>query len=125
MPDLRVSLLGAPRATVGRTPIVTDTRKATALLAYPRSNSHSVVRSRHAVKGGRAEGPRRAARTLPSFDRPARSVARGGRETMTRPNSVRVDVVEFRQAIRGVGSRMRSACRRRLPRALARQPGAA
>lgn len=34
MPKLRVSLLGAPVITVGRTAVVTDTRKATALLAY-------------------------------------------------------------------------------------------
>jgi DNA-binding SARP family transcriptional activator len=34
MAELHVSLLGAPRATVGRTAIETDTRKAMALLAY-------------------------------------------------------------------------------------------
>ncbi|HEY8657275.1 MAG TPA: BTAD domain-containing putative transcriptional regulator [Candidatus Limnocylindria bacterium] len=34
MPELRVLLLGAPLIAVGRTPIATDTRKATALLAY-------------------------------------------------------------------------------------------
>jgi len=34
VPKLRVSLLGAPVITVGRTAVVTDTRKATALLAY-------------------------------------------------------------------------------------------
>lgn len=34
MPQLRISLLGAPVITVGRKGIVTDTRKATALLAY-------------------------------------------------------------------------------------------
>jgi len=34
MSDLRVSLLGAPSIQVGRTKIETDTRKATALLAY-------------------------------------------------------------------------------------------
>ena len=31
MPDLRVMLLGAPQASVGRTAVETDTRKATAL----------------------------------------------------------------------------------------------
>jgi len=34
VPQLRISLLGAPVITVGRNAIVTDTRKATALLAY-------------------------------------------------------------------------------------------
>ncbi|GAC1701868.1 MAG: hypothetical protein NVS9B6_17320 [Candidatus Limnocylindrales bacterium] len=34
MPQLRISLLGAPTITVGRKAVVTDTRKATALLAY-------------------------------------------------------------------------------------------
>lgn len=34
MPRLRISLLGAPVVAVGRTAVVTDTRKATALLAY-------------------------------------------------------------------------------------------
>ena len=34
MPQLRVSLLGAPAIAVGRTKVETDTRKATALLAY-------------------------------------------------------------------------------------------
>lgn len=34
MPQLRISLLGAPVITVGRTAVITDTRKATALLAY-------------------------------------------------------------------------------------------
>ena len=34
MPELRVLLLGAPLISVGRKPIATDTRKATALLAY-------------------------------------------------------------------------------------------
>ncbi len=34
MPQLRISLLGAPVIALGRTPIATDTRNATALLAY-------------------------------------------------------------------------------------------
>src|SRR5258708_5255284 len=34
MSTLKISLLGAPSITVGRTKIETDTRKATALLAY-------------------------------------------------------------------------------------------
>src|SRR5258708_27111329 len=34
MTALRVLLLGAPQASVGRTAVETDTRKATALLAY-------------------------------------------------------------------------------------------
>ena len=105
MPDLRVSLFGAPRAIAGRTPIVTDTRKATALLAYLAVSGRP---QRRAVLAAllwpeadeqKARGAlRRTLSVLRSALRDRWLEADGDTVDLDR-TSVRVDVVEFRRAI--------------------------
>jgi DNA-binding SARP family transcriptional activator len=103
--ELRVSLLGAPRAVVGRTPIVTDTRKATALLAYLAVSQQP---QRRAVLAAllwpeadeqKARGAlRRTLSVLRSALRDRWLEADGDTIDLDRA-TVRVDVIEFRRAI--------------------------
>jgi DNA-binding SARP family transcriptional activator len=106
VPDLRVSLLGAPRAMAGRTPIVTDTRKATALLAYLAVSEQPQRRAILAAllwpeaDEQKARGAlRRTLSVLRSALRDRWLEADGETIDLDRAG-VRVDVVEFRRAIR-------------------------
>jgi DNA-binding SARP family transcriptional activator len=106
VPELRIALLGAPSIQVGRARVVTDTRKATALLAYLAVSERPQRRSTLAAllwpdtDEQKARGALR--RTLSVL-----RTALGGRwldadgETieLERPD-VRIDVAEFRSAVR-------------------------
>lgn len=105
MPELRVSLLGAPRAVAGRTPIVTDTRKATALLAYLAVSEQP---QRRATLAGLLwpdadeQKSRGALRRTLSVLRSAlqdRWLDTEGETVQLQRIGVRVDVVEFRRAL--------------------------
>ena len=106
MPELRVNLLGAPRAVAGRRTIVTDTRKATALLAYLAVSGQP---QRRAVLAAllwpeadeqRARGAlRRTLSVLRSALGDRWLLAEGETIDLERP-SVRVDVLDFRRALR-------------------------
>jgi DNA-binding SARP family transcriptional activator len=106
VPELRVSLLGAPRAVAGQRSIVTDTRKATALLAYLAVSEQP---QRRAVLAAllwpeadeqKARGAlRRTLSVLRSALRDRWLEAEGETIDLDRA-SVVVDVVEFRRAIR-------------------------
>jgi DNA-binding SARP family transcriptional activator len=106
LPDLRVFLLGAPRAIAGRTPIVTDTRKATALLAFLAVSEQPQRRAVLATLLWPEADERRARGALRRTLSVLRS-ALGDRWLETEGEtidldraSVRVDVLEFRRAMR-------------------------
>lgn len=106
MPELRISLLGAPSIQAGRTRIETDTRKATALLAYLAVSEQPQRRSTLAAllwPDTDEQKARGALRRTLSVLRTALGDrwldAEGETIVLERP-SVRVDVVEFRRAIR-------------------------
>lgn len=101
-----MSLLGAPRAVAGRTPIVTDTRKATALLAYLAVSEQPQRRATLAAllwpetDEQKARGAlRRTLSVLRSALKDRWLEAEGETIDLDRAN-VRVDVVEFRRAVR-------------------------
>lgn len=106
VPELRVSLLGAPSIQAGRTRIATDTRKATALLAYLAVTEQPQRRSTVAAllwpdtDEQKARGAlRRTLSVLRTALRDRWLVAEGETVELER-QSVRVDVVDFRRAIR-------------------------
>ena len=106
MPELRVSLLGAPSIEAGRTQIETDTRKATALLAYLAVTAQPQRRATLAALLWPDTGEQKARGALRRTLSVLRS-ALGDRwldsegETIDlQRTGVRVDVVEFRRALR-------------------------
>ncbi len=106
MPELRVFLLGAPRAIAGRKPIVTDTRKAMALLAYLAVSEQPQRRATLAAllwpDSGEQKSRGALRRTL-SVLRTAladRWLHAEGETVELDRHGVVVDVVEFRQAVR-------------------------
>ncbi|HLZ49096.1 MAG TPA: BTAD domain-containing putative transcriptional regulator [Candidatus Limnocylindria bacterium] len=106
MPQLRVFLFGAPRAVAGRTVIVTDTRKATALLAYLAVSEQPQRRGVLAAllwpeaDEQKARGAlRRTLSVLRSALRDRWLLADGETVDLDRAN-VLVDVLEFRRALR-------------------------
>jgi DNA-binding SARP family transcriptional activator len=105
VPELRVLLLGAPQIAIGRTPVVTDTRKATALLAYLAVADQPQTRATLATLLWPTNDEQKARGAL----RRTLSVLRaslgdrwlkveGELVTLDRAN-VRVDVAEFRRAV--------------------------
>ena len=106
MPELRVSLLGAPSITVGRTRIETDTRKATALLAYLAVSEQPQRRATLAAllwPENDEQKARGALRRTLSVLRTAlgdRWLEADGETIDLERATVRVDVVDFRHAIR-------------------------
>jgi DNA-binding SARP family transcriptional activator len=104
--QLRVSLLGAPSIAVGRKAIETDTRKATALLAYLAVSEQPQRRATLAAllwPDNDEQKARGALRRTLSVLRTAlgdRWLDAEGETIDLDRASVRVDVVEFRRAIR-------------------------
>lgn len=106
MAELRISLLGAPAVEIGRKRIVTDTRKATALLAYLAVSEQPQRRATLAAllwPDTDEQKSRGALRRTLSVLRTALGDrwldAEGETIELERP-SVRVDVVDFHRAIR-------------------------
>jgi DNA-binding SARP family transcriptional activator len=106
VPELRISLLGAPGVETGRKRIVTDTRKATALLAYLAVSEQPQRRSTLAAllwPDTDEQKARGALRRTLSVLRTALDDrwldAEGETIALERPH-VHVDVLEFRRAIR-------------------------
>jgi DNA-binding SARP family transcriptional activator len=106
VPALRISLLGAPAIQVGRARVVTDTRKAMALLAYLAVSEQPQRRSTLAAllwPDTDEQKSRGALRRTLSVLRTALADrwldAEGETIELERPD-VRVDVVEFRSALR-------------------------
>lgn len=106
LPELRVSLLGAPRAVAGRTSIVTDTRKATALLAYLAVSEQP---QRRAVLAAllwpetdeqKARGALRRTLSVLRAALGDRWIQARGETIDLDRSSVTVDVLEFRRAVR-------------------------
>lgn len=106
MPELRVNLLGAPRASAGRTSIVTDTRKATALLAYLAVSGQP---QRRAVLAAllwpetdeqKARGALRRTLSVLRTALGDRWLEAEGETIDLDRAQVKVDVLEFRQALR-------------------------
>lgn len=106
MPELRVSLLGAPAIEVGRKRIETDTRKATALLAYLAVSEQPQRRATLAAllwpDNDEQKGRGALRRTL-SVLRTAlgdRWLDAEGETIGLQRTGVRIDVAEFRRAFR-------------------------
>ncbi|HEX9496776.1 MAG TPA: BTAD domain-containing putative transcriptional regulator, partial [Candidatus Limnocylindria bacterium] len=106
MPDLRVLLLGAPQASVGRTAVETDTRKATALLAYLAVSEQPQRRATLAAllwPDTDEQKARGALRRTLSVLRSAlgdRWLDADGETIELQHIGVRVDVADFRRALR-------------------------
>ena len=106
MPQLLITLLGAPSVAVGGRPIRTDTRKATALLAYLAVSERPQRRSTLATllwPDGDEQKARGALRRTLSVLRAAlgdRWLTTDGETIDLERKDLSVDVGEFRQAIR-------------------------
>lgn len=106
MPELRIALLGAPRVEVGRKPITTDTRKATALLVYLAVSEQPQRRATLAAllwPDADEQKSRGALRRTLSVLRTALSdrwLDTEGETIALQRTGVRVDVSEFRRAFR-------------------------
>ncbi len=106
MAELRISLLGAPAVEIGRKRIVTDTRKTTALLAYLAVSEQPQRRATLAAllwPDADEQKSRGALRRTLSVLRTAlgdRWLDVNGETIELERPQVRVDVVEFRRAIR-------------------------
>ena len=106
MPELRISLLGTPRIEVGRRPLATDTRKATALLVYLAVSEQPQRRATLAALLWPDADERRsrgALRRTLSVLRTAlgdRWLDTDGETIELQRTGVRVDVSEFRRAFR-------------------------
>src|ERR1700716_2459723 len=107
MAELRVGLLGAVSIEVGRRRIETDTRKATALLAYLAVSEQPQRRATLAAllwPSADEQKARGALRRTLSVLRTAlgdRWLDSEGETIELERTGVRVDVVEFRRALRG------------------------
>lgn len=106
MPELRIALLGAPSIEVGRKRIETDTRKATALLAYLAVSEQPQRRATLAAllwpDNDEQKGRGALRRTL-SVLRTAlgdRWLDTEGETIGLQRTGVRIDVAEFRRALR-------------------------
>jgi DNA-binding SARP family transcriptional activator len=106
MPELRVLLLGAPQASVGRTAVETDTRKAMALLAYLAVSEQPQRRATLAAllwPDTDEQKARGALRRTLSVLRTAlgdRWLDAEGETIDLQRTGVRVDVADFRRAFR-------------------------
>ena len=106
MAELRVSLLGAPLTEVGRARVETDTRKATALLAYLAVSERPQRRATLAAllwPDADEQKARGALRRTLSVLRSAlgdRWLDAAGETIDLQRSGVRVDVAEFRRALR-------------------------
>lgn len=106
MAVLRISLLGAPRIAIGGTAVVTDTRKATALLAYLAVTEQPQTRATLAAllwPESDDEGARAALRRTLSVLRTAlgdRWLTTAGETISLEREGVHVDVHDFRRHIR-------------------------
>jgi DNA-binding SARP family transcriptional activator len=107
VPELRVRLLGAPSIEVGRRRIQTDTRKATALLAYLAVSEQPQRRATLAAllwPENDEQKARGALRRTLSVLRTAlgdRWLDAAGETIALERTGVRVDVTEFRDSLRG------------------------
>ncbi len=105
VPELRILLLGAPQISIGRTSVVTDTRKATALLAYLAVADQPQTRATLATllwPNNDEQKARGALRRTLSVLRSAladRWLAAEGEMVNLDQADLRVDVTEFRDAI--------------------------
>ncbi|HEY8732582.1 MAG TPA: BTAD domain-containing putative transcriptional regulator [Candidatus Limnocylindria bacterium] len=106
MPELRLSLLGAPRVAVGRTPIETDTRKATALLAYLAVSGQAQRRATLAAllwpeqEAAKARGALRRTLSVLRSALGDRWLEADGETIDLDRAAMRVDVLDFRSAQR-------------------------
>ena len=106
MPELTVLLLGAPAIAVGRRPVQTDTRKATALLAYLAVSAQPQRRASLAAlfwpeaDDAKARGALRRTLSVLRAALGDRWLAAEGETISLDPKDVRVDVRSFREAIR-------------------------
>jgi DNA-binding SARP family transcriptional activator len=113
VPQLRISLFGAPVVTAGRTTVVTDTRKATALLAYLAVSGQPQRRSTLAAllwpdaDDAKARGALRRTLSVLRTALGDRWLDADGETIDLDRDAVQVDVVEFRAAIRA--GRLRDA----------------
>ena len=106
MTRLSVSLLGAPRVEVGRVPIETDTRKATALLAYLAVSEHPQRRAVLAAllwpeaDDQKARGALRRTLSVLRSALGDRWLEAAGETIDLDRTQVKVDVLDFRRALR-------------------------
>lgn len=106
MPELRVSLFGAPQAGVGDTPVETDTRKAMALLAYLAVSEQPQRRATLAAllwpeaDDAKARGALRRTLSVLRTALGDRWLGTDGETITLDRTDLRVDVSEFRAATR-------------------------
>lgn len=105
VPELRVSLLGAPSIQAGRTRIATDTRKATALLAYlaltsgPQHRAHLAALLWPEAGEERARGALRRTLSVLRSALGDRWIVADGETIRLDRTDLRVDVEEVRAAL--------------------------